>query len=464
MYKADNIQDFLDNIKKLLEAHLERENKKSLFNTDSPQELTEKLQLAIGDDAKSSDELFASMEEVFKATPSSSNPRFLNQLFGGREAMGIAADIFSLFSNSSMYTFKAAGAQILVENELLKNLCKAAGFIEGEGSFMPGGSLSNLGAMLLARQKKFPLSRDEGLGGEKPVFYTSEESHYSIRKNAGILGIGRNSGRFIPVDDSGSMNLEELRSAIEADLAQGFTPFFVNATAGTTVRGAFDPIAGVVDIAREYGLWAHVDGAFGASLLLSETHKYLLDGVSRADSLTWNPHKMMGVALQTSILLTRKRGELAGSFDETADYLFQSHSEDYNPGHRSLQCGRRNDAFRLWATWSRLGNKGWQERLDWQMKLAKRTAERIESHSELELFESPSSVNVCFNVKGKDPKKICEALNNSGRLKVGYGAIAGQDYIRLVCLNPSYRVEDLKWVLEEILEASKSVLTSASFV
>jgi sulfinoalanine decarboxylase len=455
MYTLDNIEDFFKNIQNTLTPLLARETNKETFNTDTPKELESKLKLDIQDEMLSAEEVFTRIEQVIKATPSSSNPRFLNQLFGGREAIAISADIVSLFSNSSMYTFKAAGAQVLVENEVLKHLCKAAGFHDGEGTFMPGGSLSNLGAMVLARNKTFPESRDNGLGNAKPTLYTSEESHYSIRKSMGMIGIGRNATRFIPVDKNGSMNIAKLEESILADIANGHTPFFINATAGTTVRGAFDSIDSISEVAKKYNLWLHVDGALGASLLLSSNHKKLLKGISDADSLSWNPHKMMGLALQTSVLLTKRKGELRGSFDEVADYLFQTDSDEYNPGHRSLLCGRKNDAFRLWATWSHLGNQGWEKRLNWQMTLAESAAKSIDAHPKLELFEWPSSINVCFNVKGHDPKEICATLNQSGRLKVGYGAIAGSNYIRLVCINPSLTIEDLHWIFDEIVSASE---------
>ena len=455
MYNIDNFKETWQKVQELVFNRLNNEEDKYLFDKMSPEELKSILQLKIDDHGLSLKDVLSKMEKILDATPSSSNPRFLNQLFGGRETAAVIADIMCILSNSSMYTFKAAGAQILIENEVLMNMCEKAGFINGEGAFMPGGSLANLAAMVLARHKQFPNARDNGFNGIKPTFYTSAESHYSIRKNAGIIGVGRNAVRYISVDKDGQMIVSELKKQINEDKKAGYTPFFINATAGTTVRGAFDPIDQIADVAETNGIWLHVDGALGGTLLLSDRHKQKLKGSSRADSLSWNPHKMMGMSLQTSVLLTKEKGHLVQSFDEAADYLFQCHSDEFNPGHRSLQCGRRNDAFRLWAAWIRLGNKGWEERVNLQMSLAQEAASMIKSDSRMHLFEDPCSINVCFNVKGHDPKIICEKLNEKGTLKIGYGAISSENYIRLVCINPTLKKTDLKWIFNEILSVTK---------
>ncbi len=405
---------------------------------------------ALGPEGVDHQEWINRLRTILAATPSSSQPRFVNQLFGGRIPEAVAADVLALLANSSMYTYKAAGAQVMVENEVLRKMLAAAEMSAGEGSFMPGGSAATLAAMLLARNRTFPRCRDEGVGDQRATVYTSSESHYSIRKNAGILGLGRNQVRLIPVQADGRMDMEALAQCMAADQAAAFTPLMVNATAGTTVRGAFDDIRAAASVARHFGSWLHVDGALGASLLLSPKWRTLLDGIELADSLTWNPHKMMGVALQTSVLLARESGVLAGSLDETADYLFQAHEDDFNPGHRSLQCGRRNDAFRLWSAWCRLGDRGWADRIEKQMALAREATRLIEEDPRLELLEQPPSVNVCFNLRGVSPETVCTQLDETGVLKIGYGQVGDRMGIRLVCVNPELGHEGIERVLDAV--------------
>jgi glutamate/tyrosine decarboxylase-like PLP-dependent enzyme len=289
------------------------------------------------------------------------------------------------------------------------------------------------------------------------IVYTSEEGHYSIRKNAGILGVGRDQVRFVPVRSDGRMDTKALLDRIRADLSGGHRPMMINATAGTTVRGAFDPIRDLAAVAKEFGLWLHVDGALGGSMVLSTSHRHLIDGVDLADSFAWNPHKMMGTPLQSSVLLVAQKGTLARSLDETADYLFQSETDELNPGHRSIQCGRRNDAFKLWAAWLQLGDEGWDRRIGRQMALAKRAAELIEADPDLLLRERPPSINVCFEVKGRSSAEICNRLDQEGRLKIGHGDARGRRAIRLVCVNPDLDEASLRAILEEIKAVGKSL-------
>jgi glutamate/tyrosine decarboxylase-like PLP-dependent enzyme len=164
---------------------------------------------------------------------------------------------------------------------------------------------------------------------------------------------------------------------------------------------------------------------------------------------------MMGVPLQCSVLLLARRGELGRSLDETADYLFQAHADDFNPGHRSIQCGRRNDAFKLWAAWLRLGDRGWDERIRRQLELARLAAAKIEADPELELVEPPASINVCFAARGADSAAICDWLDREGRLKIGHGTFAGRSALRLVCVNPDLEEADLEAIFEEVRVAAR---------
>ncbi|GAB6091420.1 pyridoxal phosphate-dependent decarboxylase family protein [Spirochaeta dissipatitropha] len=446
-------------LKELLQANntivdkiLQSEQEGALFTTPDPRTALDSnlFPIAIGSAGLEEGEVLQRLDRIMAGTPSSSNWRFVNQLFGGRVNIAVAAELLAVIANSSMYTYKAAGSQVLIENEVLNKLLTVAGFPGGEGAFVPGGSFANMAAMIVARNQLFPEARDHGTGDSRAGIYTSEESHYSIVKNAGMLGLGRRNVRRIPVSSRGAMLPEALEAAVEADIKQGVIPMLVNATAGTTVRGAFDPIPELLQIARRHGMWLHVDGALGASLLLSRQYSSLLEGLASADSLSWNPHKMMGVPLQTSLVLFRQKGGLQGSLDETADYLFQSDEELFNPGRRSLQCGRRNDALRLWAAWAYLGDDGWDQRIQRQIENAGIAARMIAEDPDLILCEEPQSVNVCFQVKGRDSAEICSLLNSSGRLKIGYGQVKGQQAIRLVCINPELDEERIGRILGEI--------------
>jgi sulfinoalanine decarboxylase/sulfinoalanine decarboxylase/aspartate 1-decarboxylase len=253
------------------------------------------------------------------------------------------------------------------------------------------------------------------------------------------------------------MDVDALRQAIRSDRAEGLHPLLVNATAGTTVLGAFDPLRAISRVARDEGLWLHVDGALGGSVLLCKDHRHLVDGSELSDSFAWNAHKMMGVPLPCSALLLARRGLLSRHLSEVADYLFQSDTDDLNPGTRSLQCGRRNDALKLWAAWKLHGDHGYDRRLSRLFALARYAAGEIAARPDFELVMAPESINVCFEVPGKSSVEICDRLSREGRLLIGHGTARGRRAIRLVCVNPDLEKGDIDGALDAVRQAAAAL-------
>lgn len=394
-------------------------------------------------------EVFAALSALAEAAPLTTTPPFFNQLFSGRDPAAVAADFIASHLNNSMYTYKAAGALIMAERQLLDHMVEIAGFGQGEGSFTSGGSLSNLLAIALARNEAVARY---GRGASLAI-YTSSENHYSIPKAAVLLGLGRESVRSIETDARGRMRVAALAEAITRDRALGLTPMMINATAATTVMGAFDPIAEIAALGREQGLWVHVDGAWGGSLLLVERYREReFAGLERCDSLTWDAHKLMGVPLTCSALLVREPGVLARHLGEDAHYLFQTHGPALNPGLRSIQCGRRNDALKLWAAWQHHGDRGYARRFETLLARRDRLVARIRREPALALSHEPESLNVCFEMPGVSPEALCAALNDQGRAVVGYGRVNGRDTIRLVITHLAQTDAVLDAFLDDLLE------------
>jgi glutamate/tyrosine decarboxylase-like PLP-dependent enzyme len=453
---SDGAQGMLRRAFEMARAQLATE--RALPRADcAAEELEERLDIGLSSEGASFDEVTSRLAAILAATPSAASPLFLNQLFGGRDEIASLAEMLTPLVNTSMYTYKVAGPQVLVEREVLARMARKVGYADGEGTLCPGGSLATLTAMMIARNEAYPEVRDHGFGpagGLGATLYTSADSHYSIRKNAGILGLGRASVRQIPTDPAGRMRVDALRLAIGSDRAAGLHPLLVNATAGTTVFGAFDPLREISRVARDEGLWLHVDGALGGSVLLCREHRSLLDGAELSDSFAWNAHKMMGVPLPCSALLLARRGLLTRHLAEAADYLFQSSSDELNPGTRSLQCGRRNDALKLWAAWKLHGDQGYDRKLSRLFELARYAAAEIDASPDFELLLPPESINVCFEVPGKSSVEICDRLSHEGRLLIGHGAACGRRAIRLVCVNADLGEADIDTALQEVRRAA----------
>ena len=452
--RIDRAREALERAFELAVAQVESESELPRRGDITPERLGEELGVAIEERGASFDEVVEKLRRILAATPSAASPRFFNQLFGGRDPIATVAEMLTPLTNTSMYTFKVAGPQVLVEREVLARMSALVGYEDGAGAFSPGSSLANLTAMLIARNEALADVRERGLGGERLTVYTSADGHYSIPKAANILGLGRRNVRLIETDERGRMRVDLLEAALGRDLERGHRPVMINATAGTTVLGAFDPIEKISDLAAAHGVWLNVDGALGGSALLSRRHRHLAAGAGRADTFVWNAHKMMGVPLPCSVLLLRRKGLLERHLNETADYLFQSEADELNPGTRSLQCGRRNDALKLWAAWQLHGDRGYERRMDRLFELAAHTARRIEADPELELVMPPESICVCFEVRGVPSAAICRRLDDTGRLLVGHGEASGRRAIRLVCVNPDLDESDLDAALHEIKRAA----------
>ena len=433
----------------LAEYLVELERSSPVRDYSSPEELERELDLTLGE-GRDMASLKASLRRLFDATPRIGGPRFFSLLFGGHDAAATTAEILTALANTPMHTWKAAGAMILVEREVLRHMASKIGFAGGDGMFTPGGTMSNLAALVVARNEALPDARDHGLGGERCRVYTSIDGHFSIARAMGITGLGRRNVRDVPSDARGHIDVGALARMIAADARAGIRPLMINATAGTTTHGAFDPLREIAEVAAEHGVWLHVDGSYGGSVALSERHRALLDGCERVDSFAWDAHKAMGVPLSCSVLLVRHAGLLEKHFNESAEYLFQTHDDGHNPARRSLQCARRNDALKLWAAWRRHGDAGYARRIDRLFDLARKAVAMIEADPDLRLCLEPESFNVCFEVRGASSAEICDRLEREARLLVSHVPAGGRQAIRLVCINPEISEADLETFFQEV--------------
>jgi sulfinoalanine decarboxylase/sulfinoalanine decarboxylase/aspartate 1-decarboxylase len=414
---------------------LKNEKKEPVVQPINPDKLFNTLDLDLKEQGVDDDTLTSLLKQVVLNTPKTTTRKFFNQLFGGRNAKATLGELLAVMLNSSMYTYKVGGVQVGIEKEIINKVCSIINYGESaDGTLAPGGSMCNFMALLMARDSHDRAIKSEGVH-QKMTMYTSVESHYSITKNAMFSGLGINQIRRIPTDDYGRMLADQLDEQIIKDKQAGFVPVFVNATAGTTVLGAFDPIDAIADVTSNHDIWLHVDGAYCGSVIFSDQHKHLVNGLERSDSFCFNAHKMLNTPLSCSILVTQKKHNLKHSFACEANYLYQTDEDDYNLGKTSLQCGRRNDALKFWVLWKSVGTKGLANIVDRQFTLAETARKYISNHSDYTLYSFDNSISVCFNYKDVDPKIICNQLYKQGKLMIGYGSYEGTEFIRLITIN-----------------------------
>jgi glutamate/tyrosine decarboxylase-like PLP-dependent enzyme len=310
----------------LVSQYLEASSEAQVVQYEKPESLKTKMDLSIPETGVTIDQFLFLLETYLAYSVRTGHKQFLNALYAGFNLPGFIGDVFTSLTNTSMATYETAPMATLIEQTLIAEMSASIGFNQREGTFVTGGSNANLVALLCARNKAFPNARYQGIPSNQAVLFVSDQAHYSFLKAANVLGIGLNNVIKVKTDETGSMMPQALERAIISAIQSGKMPFFIGATAGTTVLGAFDPLPEIAQIAQEYNLWFHVDGAWGGAALLSDRSKHLLAGSERADSFTWDAHKLMGVPLICSVILIKHRGILAQTVSNAdADYLFHEH-------------------------------------------------------------------------------------------------------------------------------------------
>jgi glutamate/tyrosine decarboxylase-like PLP-dependent enzyme len=324
-----------------------------------------------------------------------------------------------------------------------------------EGSLcilLSGGSSATLNALTTARHRAAARDgwnmRAEGLqGGRKRlILYASAESHSSIQKCAEQLGIGTDNLHAIEADAAFRMKPAALRAAIEVDLKAGHLPFAIVACGGATNTGAIDPLDEIADIAAAFGIWLHVDGAFGAWAALDPAYREQFRAFSRVDSITLNPHKWLQVPIDCGALLTRHPEAHRAAYSLTPDYLEAGHSEAPWPYEHMFQLTYGNRALKVWAAIARLGRAGVAELVTRCNALAKLLERRVRESPDLELL-SPASlsvVNFRYRPNGRNltnaaldnlNDRISEAISASGEAHIPTTRIYGRTSLRACFLH-----------------------------
>ncbi|KAG0166952.1 hypothetical protein DFQ30_006542 [Apophysomyces sp. BC1015] len=449
-----------------------------------PAELYKVIDLSLPDHGCGIDSTFDLIKSTLQYSVNSWNPRFMDKLYAGTNPIGVISELLLAVLNSNAHVYSCSPVLTLMEIEVTKAVGELLNMGQDAGGLLcPGGSASNLLAMVTARNKLYPSIKTAGYF-PKPFnpkagygilkVFTSTHSHYSIEKAALVLGLGTENVVKVPVDDQGRMLSDELERLIQESIGRGETPFFVNATAGTTVLGAFDPIRKMSEITKRYNCWLHVDGSWGGSVTFSEKlmkSTDWLDGSGLADTFTLNPHKLLGVPLQCSMLLTPHRGHLLFSQVNSlkADYLFHGNSFDLGAG--TIGCGRRPDALKVFLAWKLYGRQGLGGRIERALQAAATFTDVVRERQDrgflLVKYPSPF-LQVCFwfvpHGVSKDRLSVVtrilhQRVNKKGDFLVDHAPLKDQpDFFRVVINAPTVNVHrDLVQLLDAIEDASREV-------
>ena len=400
------------------------------------------------------DQLIADCRTIFDLSRHNGHPRFFGYVASPSTPIGAYADLIASALNANITCWRSGPAGTEVERIVVRWLGALIGYdAHAKGLLTSGGSMANMIALLVASRRKSgaEVSR-QGLWNSGPpmTLYVSEEVHMSIAKAADILGMGRDHVRVIACDDRRRIRTDLLRQRIEADVREGLRPFCVVGSAGTVNTGAVDPLDELANIAREFDLWFHVDGAYGAPGVLDQRKKRLFAGLERADSVSLDPHKWLYVPVDAGCLLFRDEATARGAFNtEDADYI-KTHGytdeEAFAFWDYGVELSRRFRALKVWLTLQFYGTRRIAEAIAGDISLAAYLGELVSNAEDFELL-APVELSICClryvppGAKLSDAEldrlneRIMELVQKGGRVYLSNATVKGRFALRACITN-----------------------------
>ena len=423
--------------------------------------------------------LLPKLEEILKNNLAIHHPHNMGHQVSTPLPLAALCDLVAALTNQAMAVYEAGPSATMLERQVIRWLCTLIDdqtWAKAGGVLTSGGAQANLTALLVARQ--VTLSRHASKhniwkSGIKDTLklriLASEHAHYSVSRAAGIMGLGTDSVMKVATNQKGQLELSALTHAHQTCLENGEIVMAVVANAGCTPTGSIDPLLLIGEYCHSNAIWFHVDGAHGASTLLSGAHRDRLKGISLADSVVWDGHKLMYMPAAISAVLFKDEQHSFAAFNQDASYLFQGESrqdETFNTSYRTLECTKRMMALKLWAAFSVYGIDGMGQLVDEAYAKAQLFAEKIKAQPDFELLMAPETNIVCFRyletalaeaALNQQQSKIREQIVQSGAFHLTQVDLHGITWLRTTLMNPFTTAEDLDQLLMTVAKVSQTI-------
>ncbi|KAI5198645.1 PLP-dependent transferase [Aureobasidium subglaciale] len=507
--RADEVQDLLNSIQDLIIPFIRSADedaatkhtghglqvpgqgpRTALVEHHPPQKLKSLFDVQLPENAQGKQGLLDVVDKLLKYSVNTWDQGFMDKLYASTNAVGVVSELLLAVLNTNLHVYQVSPALTLVEKQTSKALAGLYGFggAHGGGISQPGGSASNATSIAIARNTLHPETKTDGINGRRFTLFTSAHGHYSLEKAAQMFGFGSSAVIGVAVDKQGRMLPDALDSAVQKSRDAGEVPFYVNATAGTTVLGSYDPIGPIADVCEKHKLWLHIDGSWGGPVIFSATHKHKLEGIERADSIGVTPHKMLSVPMTCSFLLGKDMRQFQRAMTLPAGYLFHSPEEDdasaadtetaettdtkirpeaeiFDLADLTPQCGRRGDALKLALSWIYYGSSGFEKSIDDAFSAASTLAALVDKteHFTLVSENPPPCWQVCFYYnKHEDAAKNSKITERIAQKLIPRGFMVdyspGEDgkFFRVV-VNSQTRRGTLEGLVKAIEEVGKEI-------
>jgi len=373
-----------------------------------------------------------------------SHPSFFAYFATSTSGPGILGELLTAAFDNKAMLWRTSPASTELEEVTLDWLRQMMGLDPGMiGIIYDTASVSSMHAIAAAREGIEKRIREDGMSGRPDLpllrIYVSEQAHSSIEKAVITLGLGQRALRKIPTDSDFRMNARALAAAIEQDKREGYLPFCVVATVGTTSTSSIDPVPEIVSICEEHKMWLHVDAAYAGSAAIVPEFRSILAGCERADSLVTNPHKWLFTPFDLSVLYCRHMDLLKRAFSLVPEYLRTPEQEKVRSGSDyGIQLGRRFRALKLWMVIRYFGHEGLAARIREHCRLADLFASWVEESKGWELLAPHPLALVCFRAcpKGVEDldalnERVMHGVNSSGRALLSHTRLNDKLTLRL---------------------------------
>jgi len=402
------------------------------------------------------------IEEYWQASTRVHDPRFFSHQVAVPHPVSALGDFAHGLTNNGYGTYEMGPQSAAIEYAVVDWMLRKIGWPEGSGLLVHGGSIANLTCLLAARATAFPEAWEKGTPVGAKLF-VPETSHYSVARCAGMLGMGTDAVCSIAADQRGVMIASELQAALAAARAANEPILAVVANACATATGLYDPLREVAEICRAHQVWLHVDGCHGASVLLSEQLRHLVDGIELADSACWDAHKMMGASALSAGCLFREPDAVYRSFKQDGNYLAGTEAEEM-PFLRSIECTKSGLGLRAFLVLAMHGESKLCADIEGMHERAHVLAKLLRKAGDFEVPFDPESNILLFRpvVEGiqfsdAQIESIRRGLMDAGSYYLTAANFDGRKWLRVTLMNPATTSNHLAEMAEEVRAAARAL-------
>ena len=484
----DEIREWGSDTIDAMAKYLESLPTRRLYPRTTSAAIREKLDRALPNEPMEFEELLAEFKDIIlEASRHNAHPRMFGYVQSPGSALAAFADLLASTLNANLTAWRSAPVAVEIERLTIDWIRQLIGYPAGAaGLFVSGGSMANLAALVTARNATAGGDvAAGGMQGNQPQMcvYVSQETHHSIEKAAGLLGIGRDNVRKIDVDQQRKIRIDHLIENITNDLAAGLKPFCVVGNAGTVMTGAVDPLTDISEVARKFGLWMHVDAAYGGFATLADSVRPLFAGMELADSVALDPHKWLYLPIDCGCVLYKNPAAARSAFSHDAEYTRVIGREaeeafafwDYGP-----ELSRRFRALKVWMLLKGVGVRTLGQAVENDLRCARHLERLVDESDDFEMLAPVELSIFCFRhlppelkrrLSAEDPsvraqgeeeldrwnEKLMVSLQLDGSSYLSNALINGRFALRGCVINYRTTLKDMEILLGDVRRVASSL-------